>query len=189
MTGLTLVFLHALGASAREWEQVIDHLPGYECVALDLPGFGGAAKAGHADVVTMTDWLADEIRSRQPNPCVLVGHSMGGKIATILAQRSEAGRLSGLAGVVLMAASPPSPEPIDDERRTTMIDWVKQGPVGIEDARDSVDQNIAAIPDKAAAVAEKPQAIGWFVGQVMKATGGKANPAAVNDILKAKLGL
>ena len=40
-----------------------------------------------------------------------------------------------------------------------------------------------------AAVAEKPQAIGWFVGQIMKATGGKANPAAVNDILKAKLGL
>ena len=36
---------------------------------------------------------------------------------------------------------------------------------------------------------EKPQAIGWFVGQVMKETGGKANPAAVNEILKAKLGL
>ena len=48
---------------------------------------------------------------------------------------------------------------------------------------------IAANPDKAAAVAEKPQALGWFVGQVMKATGGKANPAAVNEILKAKLGL
>lgn len=53
----------------------------------------------------------------------------------------------------------------------------------------AVDDIIAAHPDKAAAVAEKPQAIGWFVGQVMKATGGKANPAAVNDILKAKLGL
>ena len=48
---------------------------------------------------------------------------------------------------------------------------------------------IAANPDKAAEVATKPQAIGWFVGQVMKATGGKANPAAVNAILKAKLGL
>ena len=48
---------------------------------------------------------------------------------------------------------------------------------------------IAANPDKAAEVAIKPQAIGWFVGQVMKATGGKANPAAVNEILKAKLGL
>jgi aspartyl-tRNA(Asn)/glutamyl-tRNA(Gln) amidotransferase subunit B len=53
----------------------------------------------------------------------------------------------------------------------------------------AVDEIIAANPDKAAAVADKPQAIGWFVGQVMKATGGKANPAAVNDILKAKLGV
>ena len=53
----------------------------------------------------------------------------------------------------------------------------------------AVDEIIAANPDKAAAVAEKPQAIGWFVGQVMKATGGKANPAAVNDILKTKLGI
>lgn len=53
----------------------------------------------------------------------------------------------------------------------------------------AVDEIIAANPDKAASVAEKPQAIGWFVGQVMKATGGKANPASVNDILKARLGL
>jgi aspartyl-tRNA(Asn)/glutamyl-tRNA(Gln) amidotransferase subunit B len=53
----------------------------------------------------------------------------------------------------------------------------------------AVDDLIAANPDKAAAVAEKPQALGWFVGQVMKATGGKANPASVNAILKAKLGL
>ena len=53
----------------------------------------------------------------------------------------------------------------------------------------AIDAIIAANPDKAAAVKEKPQAIGWFVGQVMKATGGKANPAAVNAILNAKLGL
>lgn len=30
---------------------------------------------------------------------------------------------------------------------------------------------------------------GWFVGQVMKATGGKANPQAVNALIRAKLGL
>ena len=52
-----------------------------------------------------------------------------------------------------------------------------------------IDAIISANPEKAAAVKEKPQAIGWFVGQVMKATGGKANPAAVNSILRAKLGL
>ena len=53
----------------------------------------------------------------------------------------------------------------------------------------AVNDLVAANPDKAAAVKDKPQAIGWFVGQVMKATGGKANPAAVNAILKAKLGV
>jgi len=52
-----------------------------------------------------------------------------------------------------------------------------------------VDALIAANPGQAAAVKDKPQAIGWFVGQVMKETGGKANPGAVNQILKAKLGL
>ncbi|WP_369059409.1 Asp-tRNA(Asn)/Glu-tRNA(Gln) amidotransferase subunit GatB [Caulobacter sp. 73W] len=68
----------------------------------------------------------------------------------------------------------------------------KHGLVQITDTgaiEAAVDKLIAANPDKAEAVKEKPQAIGWFVGQVMKETGGKANPAAVNDILKAKLGL
>ena len=53
----------------------------------------------------------------------------------------------------------------------------------------AVDTIISANPDKVAAIAERPQAIGWFVGQVMKATGGKANPSSVNDILRRKLGL
>ena len=53
----------------------------------------------------------------------------------------------------------------------------------------AIDALIAANPDKAAAVKEKPQAIGWFVGQVMKETGGKANPATVNELLRSKLGL
>jgi aspartyl-tRNA(Asn)/glutamyl-tRNA(Gln) amidotransferase subunit B len=53
----------------------------------------------------------------------------------------------------------------------------------------AIDAIIAAHPDKAEAAKAKPQAIGWFVGQVMKETGGKANPAAVNQILKLKLGL
>lgn len=52
-----------------------------------------------------------------------------------------------------------------------------------------VDDIIAANPDQVAQVKEKPKTMGWFVGQVMKASGGKANPQAVNDILKAKLGL
>jgi aspartyl-tRNA(Asn)/glutamyl-tRNA(Gln) amidotransferase subunit B len=50
-----------------------------------------------------------------------------------------------------------------------------------------VDGIIAANPDKVAQAKAKPTLIGWFVGQVMRASGGKANPQAVNDLLKRKL--
>src|SRR6202790_156592 len=52
-----------------------------------------------------------------------------------------------------------------------------------------VDDIIAANPDKVAQAKAKPAAIQWFVGQVMKSSGGKANPQAVNELLKSKLGL
>jgi aspartyl-tRNA(Asn)/glutamyl-tRNA(Gln) amidotransferase subunit B len=51
----------------------------------------------------------------------------------------------------------------------------------------AVDAIIAANPDKVAQAKAKPTMLGWFVGQVMKATGGKANPQAVNELLKSKL--
>ncbi|MFD1197350.1 Asp-tRNA(Asn)/Glu-tRNA(Gln) amidotransferase subunit GatB [Brucella gallinifaecis] len=53
----------------------------------------------------------------------------------------------------------------------------------------AVDDIIAANPDKAEQAKAKPSMAGWFVGQVMKATGGKANPQAVNDLVKSKLGI
>ena len=53
----------------------------------------------------------------------------------------------------------------------------------------AVDEVIAANPDKAQQAREKPSMAGWFVGQVMKATGGKANPQAVNDLVKSRLGV
>jgi aspartyl-tRNA(Asn)/glutamyl-tRNA(Gln) amidotransferase subunit B len=52
-----------------------------------------------------------------------------------------------------------------------------------------VDGIIAANPDKVAQARAKPQLIAWFVGQVMKSSGGKANPQSVNDLLKGKLGI
>jgi aspartyl-tRNA(Asn)/glutamyl-tRNA(Gln) amidotransferase subunit B len=53
----------------------------------------------------------------------------------------------------------------------------------------AVDAIIAANPDKVEQAKAKPTLLGWFVGQVMKATGGKANPQAVNGMLKQKLGI
>jgi aspartyl-tRNA(Asn)/glutamyl-tRNA(Gln) amidotransferase subunit B len=53
----------------------------------------------------------------------------------------------------------------------------------------AVDQVIAANPQKVEQAKAKPSMIGWFVGQVMQATGGKANPQAVNELIKKKLGI
>lgn len=52
-----------------------------------------------------------------------------------------------------------------------------------------INEIITRNPDQVAKVKDKPSMIGWFVGQVMKASQGKANPQAVNRILKEKLGL
>jgi len=53
----------------------------------------------------------------------------------------------------------------------------------------AIDAVIAANPDKVEEVKAKPKMASWFVGQVMKATGGKANPGVVNALLKSRLGL
>jgi aspartyl-tRNA(Asn)/glutamyl-tRNA(Gln) amidotransferase subunit B len=53
----------------------------------------------------------------------------------------------------------------------------------------AVDEIIAANPDKAEQAKAKPNLAGWFVGQVMKATQGKANPQAVNELVRRKLGV
>jgi aspartyl-tRNA(Asn)/glutamyl-tRNA(Gln) amidotransferase subunit B len=52
-----------------------------------------------------------------------------------------------------------------------------------------VDEIVAKNADKIADARTNPKAIGWFVGQVMKASGGKANPQTVNDLLKTKIGI
>ena len=52
-----------------------------------------------------------------------------------------------------------------------------------------VDEVVAQNPDKVAQAKANPKLIGWFVGQIMKSSGGKASPQAVNDLLKTKLGL
>ena len=53
----------------------------------------------------------------------------------------------------------------------------------------AVDEIIAANPAQVEKAKANPKLVGWFVGQVMKSTGGKANPAAVNQIVAGKLGL
>ena len=82
---------------------------------------------------------------------------------------------------------------VGDERAALPRDIVERH--GLRQVTDTaeieaaIDAIVAANPDKVAQVLAKPTMLGWFVGQAMKATGGKANPQAVNAILKAKLGI
>lgn len=125
----TLFFLHALGSSSNEWSGVIQRLEArFDCVALDIPGFGDAPPLQHVDTAALAAWFVEEVIRRQPTCWFAVGHSMGGKIATLAAAQAREGvaGLAGLAGVILVAASPPAPEPMEESRRQTMLAWFER---------------------------------------------------------------
>lgn len=140
----TLILLHALGASGGAWAEVTARLGSrYPYAAPDLPGFGKEPALSGGIAATL-DWLAAEIARLSPAAYILVGHSMGGKFATLLAARAEAGatELVGLAGVILLAGSPPSPEPMDEDRRAEMVSWFADGSPSEANARRFVAANV-----------------------------------------------
>ena len=156
-----LVCLHFLGGSARTWEPVARRLADtVRCLPLDLPGFGAATDATGYDVAAMADHVAAAIRSIGPARFALAGHSMGAKVALALARRAEGGDpdLAGLSHLVLVAGSPPSPEPIAEERRRTMLVWIDADPeTRAREARAFIRQNVGAPlapEDEAAATAD-----------------------------------
>ncbi|WP_136588305.1 alpha/beta hydrolase [Microbacterium hydrothermale] len=150
---LTLYMLHALGASARSFDRVAERLAGrVRLVAIDLPGFGSEASATQTDLSSTVAHVERALAAHTGGPWLLGGHSMGGKVTALVASRVLRGeaRLFGLAGVVLMAPSPPRPEPMDEERRERMLSWVSDGGLSDEDAATFLAQNTAEPLDDAA---------------------------------------
>ncbi|MFB2557077.1 alpha/beta hydrolase [Herbiconiux liangxiaofengii] len=142
----TLVYLHALGSSRDAFIEVASRLTStFDVLGLDLPGFGDEAPRGAATVEEIVEFVVSRIAFASPSRWLLVGHSMGGKIASLVAARALSGEapVFGLAGVVLLAGSPVSPEPMEEERRQRMIGWAESGPVTGEDARTFISANTA----------------------------------------------
>ncbi|GGR20004.1 alpha/beta fold hydrolase [Deinococcus ruber] len=109
------VLLHGFGTSRRLWRAVLPLLePG--ALAFDLPGFNDAAEDGRVTVDGMADAVLEGIRAAQLQRFVLIGHSMGGKVAAVVASR----RPLGLGGLMLIAPSPPSPEPMTARQRADL---------------------------------------------------------------------
>ena len=87
-TRAPLVFIHGSGDSARTWNPVIDRLPGYDCLALNLPGHGDRMDRPGPSAMSVADY-ADSARAalarRELAGITLVGHSLGGAIALRMA--------------------------------------------------------------------------------------------------------
>lgn len=151
-----LFCLHFLGGSARTFEALAGAL---DIVPLDLPGFGAARDATGFSVDEMADAVSRAIAERAPGRFRILGHSMGGKVALTLARRAEDGdpALKGLCGLILVSGSPPSPEPIPEDRRAQMLSWIDADADTRErEARQFVRANVAEplppdVEDKAVA--------------------------------------
>ncbi len=148
----TLFCLHFLGGSAEGWQPMTRLLSGsLRCVTIDLPGFGDAAHVVGYSVREMADRVAGVIAREAPARWMLAGHSMGAKVAAVLARRAEDGEpgLRGLAGLVLLAGSPPGPEPMADEQRQAMMGWFGGEPDRHRDeAQGYIDGNVGARLDR-----------------------------------------
>jgi pimeloyl-ACP methyl ester carboxylesterase len=114
----TLVLLHMFGSSRREWIEVGVGLGAeFRVVSIDTPGFGEAHDSAGYSVAEMARQFAETITALQLEPFTLVGHSMTGKVAAVLAGQS----LPGLEKLVLLTPSPLGLEPIPPETRATML--------------------------------------------------------------------
>ena len=143
---------------------------------------------GKRDAKAVANWLMGDLSAAANTQSVAVSEAglSSGALAALVDLISE-GVISGKIAkdVLTMLLGPDKgadPRALVEARGLRQVTDVG----AIERAVEAV---VAANPDKAEQAKAKPGMLGWFVGQVMKTTGGKANPQAVSDALKARLGL
>lgn len=132
----TIVCLHYWAGAGHEFNLLRPLLPaGARLLAPDLPGFGAQAVPAGFDysVAAYAEWVTAFMEREGVGNYLLCGHSMGGKMALALA----AARPPGLRGLLLLAPSPPTPEPISDEARAAALAAFGQ--------RTSAEQTFATI--------------------------------------------
>ena len=144
-----LVLMPFLGGSHREWDRVIAQMRGRpSCFAIDLPGFGDSSEIPGYTMAEMAESVAETVAALELSRFVLVGHSMGGKVAAVMARGAADGdpRLRGLEGLVLVAPSPPRPEPMTEKKRSQMLEALggepREGKRGVARDRAAAEQYV-----------------------------------------------
>ena len=138
------------------------------------------------DGKTAANWVINELFGRLNKEGLPIGASpvtarQLGSIIDLMADRSISGKIAKDLFEIVWAEGG-DPRTIVEKRGLTQV--TDAGAID-----KAVDEILAANPDKAEQARAKPALLGWFVGQVMKATGGKANPQSVNSVLRKKLAL
>ncbi len=150
---------------------------------LDSAGYFEATAQGR-DGKMAANWVINELFGRlKKDECDIadspVSPAQLGSIVDLIASDAISGKIAKDVFEIAYTSGRDPAEIVQTEGLKQVTDTG-----AIEQA---VDEIIAANPDQVAKAQQNPKLAGWFVGQVMKATGGKANPKAVNDIVANKL--
>ncbi len=174
-------FIHDFGLSAYDASVLVAEKESAAFFETLLKGPGGAR-----DAKTAANWVINDLfgrlnsenRTIETSP---VSAAQLGVMLDLLAEGVISGKIAkDLFEIVWTEGG--DPRVIVEQRGMTQV-------TDLAAIEKVVDDIIASNPDKVVQVRAKPQLVGWFVGQAMKASGGKANPQAVNELLKRKLGL
>lgn len=114
-----LVFLHYWGGSSRTWAPVMERLSTtHRCVAIDFRGWGDSGKqATDYSLETLASDVIDVAKALGLEAFHLLGHSMGGKVAQLVAARKP----PGLLGLILYAPAPPTPLDVPQDVRESYV--------------------------------------------------------------------
>jgi aspartyl-tRNA(Asn)/glutamyl-tRNA(Gln) amidotransferase subunit B len=152
--------------------------------------FEAAVKHGgsNRDAKLVANWINGDVAAFANSQGLLIARthikpSQVAEIADLISEGTISGKIAkDVLAIIIAEEKDGGPRAIVEARGMTQV--TDHGAIAA-----AVDAIIAANPGKAAQARAKPSMLGWFVGQVMKESGGKANPQTVNELLKAKLGL
>jgi aspartyl-tRNA(Asn)/glutamyl-tRNA(Gln) amidotransferase subunit B len=147
---------------------------------------GGAPGSAPRDAKLAANWVINELAGRlnregKTIAATPVSAVQLGTILDLIAEGTISGKIAKEVFEIVWAEGG-DPRTIVEQRGLRQV-------TDLSAIEKLVDDIVAMHPDKLADAKTNPKAIGWFVGQVMKASSGKANPQAVNDLLKKKLGV
>jgi pimeloyl-ACP methyl ester carboxylesterase len=133
-TGPTLVFLHYWGGSGRTWAPVIAALPGRDTLTIDFRGWGRSrALPGPYGLRQLAADTRAVLAAAGVAEFVLIGHSMGGKVAQLVAATGP----DGLRGIVLVAPAPARPAASVDAQYQEFLSHAYDSAETVAVARDS----------------------------------------------------